>query len=62
MLVEMQFWLVDFWPSLAKMACGNLRQFCKKKPQIEVDSERTELTSKKKASPRTEIIAKPSFD
>ena len=41
----MQFWLVGFGLSLAKMASENFRHFSGKKPQIEIDSERTELTS-----------------
>ena len=42
----MQFWLVSFGLSLAKMASDNFRHFYSgKKPQIEIDSERTELTS-----------------
>ena len=41
----MQFWLVGFGLSLAKMASENFRHFSGKKPQIEIDPERTELTS-----------------
>ena len=42
----MQFWLVGFELSLAKMANENFSHFYSgKKPQIEIDSERTELTS-----------------
>ena len=41
----MQFWLVGFGLSQAKMASKNFRRFSGKKPQIEIDSERTELTS-----------------
>ena len=42
----MQFWLVGFELSLAKMASENFRHFySEKKPQIEIDSEKTELTS-----------------
>ena len=41
----MQFWLVGFGLSLAKMASENFRYFSGKKPQIEIDSEKTELTS-----------------
>ena len=44
-LVETQFWLVHFGLSQAKMASKNFRHFSGKKPQIEIDSERTELTS-----------------
>ena len=40
----MQFWLVGFGLSLAKMASENFRHFSGKRPQIEIDSERTELT------------------
>ena len=43
--IEMQFWLVGFRLSLAKMASENFRHFSGKKLQIEIDSERTELTS-----------------
>ena len=42
----MQFWTVGFGLSLAKMASENLRHFYSgKKPQSEIDSERTELTN-----------------
>ena len=41
----MQFWLVGFGLSPAKMASENFRHFSGKKPQIEIDSERTEPTS-----------------
>ena len=41
----MQFWLVGFGLSLAILASENFRHFRGKKPQIEIDSERTELTS-----------------
>ena len=41
----MQFWVVGFGLSPAKMASENFRHFSGKKPQIEIDSERTELTS-----------------
>ena len=42
----MQFWLVGFGLSLAKMASEKFRHFYSgKKPQIEIDSERTVLTS-----------------
>ena len=42
----MQFWLVGFGLSLAKMASENFRHFYSgKKPQIEINSERTQLTS-----------------
>ena len=41
----MQFWLVGFGLSLAKVASENFRQFSGKKPKIEIDSERTEVTS-----------------
>ena len=44
-LVEVQFWLVGFGLSLAKMASENFRHFSGKKLQIKIDSERTELTS-----------------
>ena len=43
-LVEMQFWLVGFGLSLGKMASENFRHFISgKKPQFEIESERTEL-------------------
>ena len=42
----MQFWLVGFGLSLANMASENFRHFySRKNPQIEIDSERTQLTS-----------------